>query len=272
MSNTSASLPETSALLDVMAKLRDPESGCPWDIAQSFETISPYTIEEAYEVADAIDRCDMQSLREELGDLLLQVVFHSQIAQDQGLFKFEDVAQGIANKMIERHPHVFGDLEFDSIEEQKAHWESLKALAREKKRTRDSDSAASAIDDVAQALPALIRAEKIQKRASRVGFDWAELSPVLGKVHEELNEFTEAVNANNQFEMEDELGDLLFSVVNVARHANVDPEQALKKSTAKFEIRFRKVEQALKDDGLEMTDSTMEVLDRYWEKSKQSGG
>jgi len=257
-------LPHMESLLDVMAKLRDPACGCPWDIEQSFETIAPYTIEEAYEVADAIDRQDMPALREELGDLLLQVVFHSQMAKDQGLFEFEDVAQSIASKMIDRHPHVFGETKFDSVEEQKAHWESLKQQERELK----SDETVSAIDGVALALPALTRAEKIQKRASRVGFDWDDLTPVLDKIDEEVNELWQAAASKDAAAIEDELGDLLFSVTNVARHMQVDPEQALKRATAKFEKRFKSIEKALEADGKEMSGTSSEVLDQYWRRSK----
>lgn len=251
-------------LLDVMAKLRDPEHGCPWDIEQSFETISPYTIEEAYEVADAIERNDMQALREELGDLLLQVVFHAQMAKDQNLFEFEDVAHGIAQKMIDRHPHVFGDTRFETVEQQKAHWESLKQQEREKK----SGESLSALAGVALALPALTRAEKIQKRAARVGFDWDELTPVLDKLDEELNELWQAAASKEQGAIEDELGDLLFSVTNVARHMKVDPELALKKATAKFEARFKHVEKAVRANGSEVSDTSAEVLDQYWRQSK----
>ena len=265
---TSASpLPHMSALLDVMARLRDPDSGCPWDIAQSFETIAPYTIEEAYEVADAIERGDNQALREELGDLLLQVVFHAQMAQDLGLFAFEDVALGIASKMVERHPHVFGNKTFDSEEAQRAHWESLKQREREKK----SNETVSAVEGVALALPALTRAEKIQKRASRVGFDWPELAPVVDKLEEELGEFREAAVNGNKADIEDELGDLLFSVTNVARHMKVDPEQALKKATAKFERRFRHVEQAVAANNLNLSDMAIDVLDQYWDEAKRDG-
>lgn len=253
-----------SSLLDVMARLRDPESGCPWDIKQSFETISPYTIEEAYEVADAIDRRDMSALREELGDLLLQVVFHAQMAKDQDLFEFEDVAQAISDKMIERHPHVFGDTTFDTEEQQKAHWESLKQQEREQK----SEESLSAVDGVALALPALTRAEKIQKRAARVGFDWDDLTPVLDKLDEELNELWQAAASRESEAIEDELGDLLFSVTNVARHMKVDPELALKKSTAKFEARFKCVEKALQADGKLMSDTGADVLDQYWRQAK----
>ena len=257
-------LPNMSALLNVMAKLRDPENGCPGDIEQTFETISPYTIEEAYEVADAIDRKDNQALREELGDLLLQVVFHAQIASDQNLFEFEDVAQVIAQKMVDRHPHVFSDTTFDSVEEQKAHWESIKQQEREKK----SHHAVSAVDGVALALPALMRAEKIQKRAARVGFDWDDLTPVLDKLDEELNELRQAAASREKDAIEDELGDLLFSVTNVARHKKVDPELALKRATAKFEARFKYIENAIKADGGEVSNTSAEELDRYWRQSK----
>ncbi len=264
MTTENSPLPNMSNLLDVMAKLRDPDTGCPWDIEQSFETISPYTIEEAYEVADAIDRGDMQSLREELGDLLLQVVFHAQMAKDQNLFEFEDVAQSIAEKMIDRHPHVFGDTTFETVEQQKAHWESLKQLEREEK----SAEPLSSLGGVALALPALTRAEKIQKRAARVGFDWDELTPVLDKLDEELNELYQAAASGDTAAIEDELGDLLFSVSNVARHMKVDPELALKKATAKFEARFEYVEKSIRADGAEMIDTSAEVLDRCWRQSK----
>jgi len=200
-------------LLGVMARLRDPEHGCPWDIKQSFETIAPYTIEEAYEVADAIQRNDMQGLKEELGDLLLQVVFHAQMASDKGMFEFEDVANSISQKMIERHPHVFGDMKFDSEADQKAHWEALKQKERETK----SQEQISALDGVALALPALTRADKIQKRASRVGFDWAQVDDVVAKVDEEVQELKTATASGDRSAVEDELGDLLFSVTNLSR-------------------------------------------------------
>jgi len=248
-----------------MARLRDPETGCAWDIQQSFASIAPYTIEEAYEVADAIERSDMQALREELGDLLLQVVFHSQMAKDQGLFEFEDVARGIADKMIQRHPHVFSDRTFETIEQQKAHWESLKQKEREAK----SIDSVSAIDGVALALPALTRAEKIQKRAARVGFDWTESTAVIDKLDEELQEFRDAAAMGDTQALEEELGDLLFTLTNVARHMKIDPEQVLKGSTAKFEARFKCVEQAVRADGQQMTDVDADCLDAYWRHAKR---
>jgi len=265
-SKKQTTLHQTETLLNVMARLRDPDSGCAWDIEQSFETIAPYTVEEAYEVADAIERKDAQALREELGDLLLQVVFHAQIAKDQGLFEFEDVAQSIASKMIERHPHVFGDTVFDSVDAQKAHWELLKQQEREKR----ADECLSALDGVALALPALTRAEKIQKRAARVGFDWCTVEPVLDKLDEEVSEFKLAVEQGSVPEIENEIGDLLFTVVNIARHLKVDAEQALKQSTSKFESRFKYVENTVNADDKSMEDVDEVSLDKLWRDAKQS--
>ncbi len=260
---------ETRKLLQIMKALRDPVSGCPWDIKQSFATIAPYTIEEAYEVADAIERRDMPALQDELGDLLLQVVFHAQMANDQGLFDFEDVARSINDKMVRRHPHVFGDLTFADEAEQKAHWEDLK----QQERSGKTDKPGSALDDVAVALPALTRAEKIQKRAARVGFDWSSLEPVVDKVAEELTELQEAIAEPGYTDtinpaIEDELGDLLFAATNVARHINIDPEQALKRATAKFEKRFRIVELLVQKDGHQMSSLSIDELDVYWGLAK----
>lgn len=254
-------------MLEVMARLRDPDSGCPWDIKQSFKTIAPYTIEEAYEVVDAIEREDTDDLRDELGDLLLQVVFHSQIARDLGLFDFSDVTTAITEKMIHRHPHVFGDLVFDSEEAQKAHWEQLKEQERERKSSHGESE--SAIDGVALALPALTRAEKIQKRAARAGFDWPEIAPVVEKIDEELVELREAVAADDSNAIEDELGDLLFAVTNVARHLRIDPEQSLKKATSKFEKRFREVEAQAGADNKKLTELSADILDQYWCRAKE---
>ena len=255
------------ALLDVMERLRDPQTGCPWDIKQSFETIAPYTIEEAYEVADAIERGDNSALCDELGDLLLQVVFHAQIGRDLGLFDFEDVAEAITEKMVRRHPHVFGDTVFDTEQEQKANWESIKAGER---AASAQSIQVSALDGVAVALPALIRAEKIQKRASRVGFDWPNAQAVSAKLTEELNEFIEAAATGDLKACEEELGDLLFTVTNMARHMNVDPEQALKKSTSKFEKRFRWVETTVRQNGQTLESLCADALDQHWCKAKQS--
>jgi MazG family protein len=255
------------ALLEVMERLRDPQTGCPWDIRQSFSTIAPYTIEEAYEVADAIEREDNAALCDELGDLLLQVVFHAQIARELELFDFDDVAAAITEKMIRRHPHVFGDTHFKDEQEQKANWEAIKADERADKA---SQSDVSALDGVAVALPALTRAEKIQKRAARVGFDWPGAPQVTGKLTEELNELIDAVNKGNTSAIEEELGDLLFTVTNMARHLKLDPEQALKKSTAKFERRFRHLEAAADNDGAAVESLSADTLEQYWQQAKQS--
>lgn len=263
---------EMRELLEIMERLRDPQKGCAWDVKQSFGSIAPYTIEEAYEVADAIAREDYPALRDELGDLLLQVVFHAQIAQEKGLFDYREVVQSITEKMIRRHPHVFADTVFESEALQRQHWEQLKS----EERASNAAERISAIDDVALALPALTRAEKIQKRAARVGFDWQALDPVMSKVDEELAELRAAIFTNPPgqtsvatLEIEDELGDLLFATTNVARHLKVDPEQALKNATTKFETRFRHVESAVIKDGLNMADVSDEVLDRYWEAAKK---
>jgi ATP diphosphatase len=233
MVDASHAIAATNRLLDIMARLRDPVTGCPWDIAQDFSSIAPYTVEEAYEVADACARNDLASLKDELGDLLLQVVFHARIAEDRGAFDFADVATSIAEKMERRHPHIFGDGATHSHNE--LQWEEIKA----KERSVAVDK--SALAGVALALPALMRAEKIQKRAARVGFDWLDTKGPHDKILEELNEVT---NAENAAEREDEIGDLLFAVVNLARHMDVDSESALRRASAKFERRFRAIETA----------------------------
>tara|TARA_R110002110_G_scaffold18005_10_gene76118 strand:+ start:34 stop:777 length:744 start_codon:yes stop_codon:yes gene_type:complete len=239
-------------LLEIMRLLRDPDHGCEWDKVQTFATIAPYTIEEAYEVADAIERDDMVALRDELGDLLLQVVFHSQIAADSGTFDFQDVVTAICDKMTRRHPHIFGEAE------QSPGWEQLKAGERER------SGQSSALDGVALALPALLRAQKIQKRAARVGFDWPDKAPVKDKLLEELEEVTAA---SSQEEVHDEIGDLLFSAVNLARHYKVDAERALADATAKFTKRFNMVESNITTDMQEMT---IEELEEEWQKAKAS--
>lgn len=235
-----------------MRLLRDPDKGCEWDKVQTFKTIAPYTIEEAYEVADAIERQDMVALRDELGDLLLQVVFHSQIAADDGTFDFQDVVQSICDKMTRRHPHIFGEAD------QSPGWEQLKAEERE------ITGQSSALDGVALALPALLRAQKIQKRAARVGFDWPDKAPVKDKLLEELDEVAAATSDE---EVHEEIGDLLFSAVNLARHYKVDAERALTDATAKFTRRFNMVESSL---GKEMKDMSIEELEAEWQKAKAS--
>ena len=255
-------------LRSVMAWLRDRRHGCPWDIDQTFRTIAPYTIEEAYEVADAIERDDLPALKEELGDLLLQVVYHSQIASETGAFAFDDVAQAIADKMVARHPHVFGDATIDTAEAQTVSWEARKAAERAARGTAAEPS--GALDGVARALPALLRAEKIQKRAARVGFDWKELDPVIDKIEEELGELRAELTAGAmaQERISDELGDVLFAVANLARHCKVDPEAALRVTNDKFERRFRHIETRLAESGRRPADASLEEMETLWQEAK----
>lgn len=251
-----ASPADIMPLADVMARLRDRDTGCPWDIAQDFSTIAPYTIEEAYEVADAIERNDMDGLRDELGDLLLQVAFHSRIAEQSGHFALQDVIDAITQKMIRRHPHVFG--ENARREDGHAQWEAIKAAERAEK-----DPDPSALAGVAIALPALMRAEKLQKRAARTGFDWPDTVGVVEKIAEELEEVH---NAATQEEREEEIGDLLFAVVNLARHLKVDPEAALRSANGKFDRRFRSMEDMV---GEEFTRLSLDEKEALWQRAKQ---
>src|SRR5262245_53721257 len=233
----------TQAVLDVMARLRDRERGCPWDVEQNFATIAPYTIEEAYEVADAIQRDDMKALKEELGDLLFQVAFHARMAEEQGAFDFADVAQALADKMIERHPHVFSEAgDGRTAEQQTVAWETLKAEKR-------AASGASLLDDVAMALPALMRAEKLTKRAARINFDWPTPDEVLEKLEEELAELHDARLQEDHEALTEEMGDILFVMANLARKLNVDPEEALRRANAKFTRRFQHIERCLAEQG-----------------------
>ncbi|MFD1156490.1 nucleoside triphosphate pyrophosphohydrolase [Roseovarius aestuarii] len=250
-------------LIEIMRRLRDPDAGCPWDIEQDFATIAPYTIEEAYEVADAIERSDWAELRGELGDLLLQVVFHAQIADDKGLFQFEDVANAIADKMVDRHPHVFGDESRDkSAEQQTRDWETVKAAERAAR------AQSGTLDGVAVGLPALLRAFKLQKRAARVGFDWPDASHVLDKITEEATELTEAADALSPEKVEEEFGDLLFVMANLARHMKVDPEAALRAANAKFIRRFERIETLLADRGKTPDQSDLAEMDALWDQAK----
>lgn len=255
-------------LLAVMAWLRDRQHGCPWDIDQTFRTIAPYTIEEAYEVADAIERDDMPALKEELGDLLLQVVYHSQMASEARAFDFADVAQAIADKMVDRHPHVFGDLKIADADAQTVSWEARKAAERAKKA--GGVEPPGALDGVARALPALLRAEKIQKRAARVGFDWTTIGPVIDKIEEELGELRAelAAGKTDPARITDELGDVLFAVANLARHCKVDPEAALRSTNDKFERRFRYVEKCLAEQGRKPAEATLEEMEALWQEAK----
>jgi MazG family protein len=250
-------------LLDVMRALRDPETGCEWDLAQDFSTIAPYTIEEAYEVADAIDRNDLDALRDELGDLLLQVVFHAQIASDDGHFDFNDVAGAIADKMLRRHPHVFGTDAERAAGPVAGSWERIKS---EERQHTDDDSA---LADVAHALPALKRAQKLGKRASSVGFDWDDYDGVRAKVDEELGELEDVSGSRDEARIEEEFGDLLFAVVNLARHVDVDAESALRAANVKFERRFRSMETAIRASGRRLERMTIADLEREWRAAKR---
>jgi nucleoside triphosphate diphosphatase len=267
---TAESLPREpmARLLAVMAWLRNRQHGCPWDVEQTFRTIAPYTIEEAYEVADAIDRDDLGALKEELGDLLLQVVYHAQMAHESGAFGFADVASAIADKMVDRHPHVFGDARVATAEAQTVSWEARKAIERAAKRA--GAEPAGALDGVARALPALLRAEKIQKRAARVGFDWKQTGLVIDKIEEELGELRAELEAGDvdQARLTDELGDVLFAVANLARHCKIDPEAALRATNDKFERRFRHIERRLAEAGRKPADATLEEMEALWQEAK----
>lgn len=253
-------------LIAIMARLRDPQGGCPWDLAQSFLTILPYTLEEAYEVAEAIENDDLDGLRDELGDLLFQVVFHARMAQEQHAFAFADVVRAICDKMVRRHPHVFGDTTLADEAAVRAHWEREKAAERDRKGVA-ADS--GVLDGVAQALPALVRAEKLQRRASRVGFDWDCVEGVLDKVVEELDECRETLAEHaDPTRRVHELGDLLFSCVNLARHMGVDAEQALRAANHRFERRFARVETGLRDRGQVPAPDAREEMERLWEQAK----
>lgn len=258
-------------LIDIMARLRHPTDGCPWDVEQDFRSIAPYTIEEAYEVADAIERDDRDALREELGDLLLQVVFHARMAEEEKTFDFDDVAGVIADKLVRRHPHVFDAENHDPDVTLRDAWESQKAEERARK-SRSRGEHPSMLDDVPAALPALTRSEKLQKRAARGGFDWPEIAPVLAKIEEELGELRAEIAAGDDADrLADEMGDLLFSCVNLARHLKVDPEFALRGANGKFERRFRHVEESVRADGLEMTAVDLDSLEARWKQSKKKG-
>lgn len=250
-------------LREIMRRLRDPETGCPWDIEQDFRTIAPYTIEEAYEVADAIERESWDELKGELGDLLFQSVFHAQMAEEKGLFSFDDVADTMSDKMVARHPHVFGNENRDkSAQQQTRDWETIKAAERAAKAQQ------GVLDGVAIGLPALLRAVKLQKRAARVGFDWPEIGMVLDKITEEAQEVAEARDTLGPDELREEVGDLLFVVANLARHLDVEPEEALRAANAKFERRFKGIERRLAEKGSSPDRSTLDEMDALWEAEK----
>jgi MazG family protein len=253
-------------LLQIMSRLRDPERGCPWDVQQSFETIAPYTIEEAYEVADAIERKDLGALRDELGDLLFQVVFHSQMAKEQGAFDFDAVAAAICDKMERRHPHVFGNASIADAEAQSVAWE-------EQKRRERAEKHSSVLADVPVGLPALTRANKLGKRAAQVGFEWPDVNGALDKVEEELRELKQELGPDiDRAALTDELGDVLFCIVNVCRYLKVDPEEALRATNAKFERRFHYVEERLKAQGRTPDEASLEDMDRLWDEGKALEG
>ncbi len=291
MNTDQSALPQ---LLTIMRRLRNPETGCAWDVKQSFQTIAPFTVEEAYEVADAIERNDLEDLCDELGDLLFQVVFHAQIATELGAFTFDDVVQSIVDKMIRRHPHVFGDVVYETEEDLKAGWEAIKTEERRMKLARhrpssaqavdlanptstDRSSAApaaeqiSALDGIARNLPALKRADKVQKRCARIGFDWPDIGPVWGKLEEEIAEVREALTSGEQDAVEDEIGDLLFTVVNLARHCSIDSELALQRASVKFETRFRRVEQLAIAESVSLQSLSLDQLDALWDTAKEEG-
>src|SRR6185437_9669218 len=257
--------PPIDRLLAVMARLRDPDTGCPWDREQSFATIAPYTIEEAYEVAEAAERGVMPELKEELGDLLLQVAFHARMAEETGAFDFDDVAAGIADKMVRRHPHVFGTARIGSAAAQTVAWEDQKAHERRAKSATQGRRA-SALDGIGAALPALTRAAKLQRRAARVGFDWPDVAPIYDKIIEEIAELK--AESGNKLRSEDDLGDLLFAVVNLARRLEIDPEHALRGACRKFERRFRKIEERLAARGIDPARAGLDTLEAEWQAIK----
>ncbi len=255
-------------LLEIMAALRTPKIGCPWDLAQNFATIAPYTIEEAYEVADAISRGDVADLKEELGDLLLQVVFHARMAEEQGAFDFGDVVESITAKLIRRHPHVFGDERSQTAQAVEGLWERIKAQEKHAKAARGSSTNAGALAGVPVALPALTRALKLQAKAGKVGFDWNDPRAVLRKIREEADEIEAALDGN-ETDAVAEVGDLLFAAVNLARHLRADPEAVLRQTNQKFERRFMAIERALAAQGKAPQDATLAEMDALWDEAKQ---
>jgi tetrapyrrole methylase family protein/MazG family protein/ATP diphosphatase len=258
-----ADLRPLDRLLAIMARLRDPADGCPWDLEQTFATIAPYTVEEAYEVADAIERGDLADLKDELGDLLLQVVFHARLAEEQGAFGFDDVARAINDKMVRRHPHVFGDETYASLDHQKQGWEQLKAAERAGK-----GKTASLLDDVPMGLPGLTRAVKLSKRAATVGFVWPTVHDVIAKLHEEVGEMLVEIEAGDLEKAKGEIGDVLFVVANLARTLDVDPEDAIRATNAKFVRRFNYVEERLAERGKTPDQSDLAEMDGLWDQAK----
>ena len=268
---------DISRLIEIMAALRAPGTGCPWDVEQDFSTIAPYTIEEAYEVADAIARGDPDDLREELGDLLLQVVYHARMAEEAGDFSFGDVVRAITEKMIRRHPHVFGDERARSAGMAEGMWEKIKAEEKASRRQAriargldPEDHGKGFLDGVPVALPALTRALKLQEKAARVGFDWSEAGPILGKIEEEIGELREAMDRADASSIKDEFGDVLFALVNFGRHLKIDAEAALSGTNEKFRNRFHKVERALTDAGSSLEEATLDEMEALWQQAKRA--
>jgi len=263
---------DISRLIEIMAALRDPETGCPWDVKQDFSTIAPYTIEEAYEVLDAIQRQDMRDLREELGDLLLQVVFHARMAEEEGRFDFGSVVEAITTKMIRRHPHVFGDEDAREAGMAKGMWERIKAEEKAERRARreaEHEGHDGYLDDITIALPALTRALKLQQKAAQVGFDWGAARPILDKIEEEIGELREAMDENDNAAVAEEFGDLLFALVNLGRHLHVDPESALRATNEKFRRRFHAIERGLEAEGKALGTASLEEMEALWQRAKE---
>ena len=270
-------------LVVIMTMLRDKQHGCPWDLEQSIKSLLPYTLEEVYEVADAIENNDLVELEDELGDLLFQVIFYAQIAKEQGAFDFQDIATAMSSKLLRRHPHVFPDGDMKkfgipqniSADQVVVNWEAIKEVEREEKRKKGGKKASqqleSLLDDVPRALPAMERARKLQKRAAQVGFDWAGIGPVLEKLKEEVQEFEEALAGGDAERMSDELGDVLFAAVNLARHSKIEPEVALRSANRRFEVRFKWIEVALTAKGRSLKEASLEELDMLWDEAKASG-
>ena len=274
---------DISRLLDIMAALREPETGCPWDVVQTFETIKPYTIEEACEVADAIERNDPDDLCDELGDLLLQVVFHARIAEEAGLFSFGDVVEAITKKMIRRHPHVFAVSDAATPEAVKLQWDEIKRQEKQERAARHAARAKASgkpvaedpktgfLGSVQRSFPALTEALKLQEQAAKVGFDWSEPEPILDKIEEEIGELREALKAGRPDKIADELGDLIFALANIGRHVKADPEQALRGTNTKFRKRFGYIEKSLQENGETLQGATLERMEELWQEAKTKG-
>lgn len=261
---------DISRLIEIMAALRDPATGCPWDVEQTFATVAPYTVEEAHEVADAIARNDFDDLREELGDLLLQVVYHARMAEEIGAFSFGDTVEAITRKLIRRHPHVFGDADARAAGAAKGMWEKIKAEEKRERAEGRGEAPAGLLDGVPASLPALARAVKLQAKASTVGFDWNDPKAVLAKLREEIDEIEAEIDASPRLaeRVEDEIGDLLFAVANLARHLKIDPDQSLRRTNVKFMTRFASIEAALAAEGRGPKDASLDEMEALWQQAK----